>query len=145
MKRAALAALVFLTLTAEKCNTDKGSGAGELGNMASLLDSRWVLQTLNGNALAMPEGMPAPWLKLGKEGNTVEGNGGCNALMGTYKLDGDKVSFPGTGSTKKYCEATMPTENAFLGALKRVDQFKLDGGVLKLLGAGSELATFKAE
>lgn len=143
MKRLLLGTLLFATLSAEKCNTDKSGAAGQLAN---IMDSKWVLQSLGGNAVSMPEGMPAPWLKLGKDGNAVEGNGGCNALMGSFALEGDKLSFPGgVASTKKYCESTMATENAFLGALKRVDQFKLDGGVLKLLGAGQELATLKGE
>lgn len=145
MKHLLLGSLLFVTLSAEKCNSDK-AGATGLGSIASLVDSKWVLQSLGGDAISMPDGLPAPWLKLGKEGNTIEGNGGCNALMGSFNLDGDKLSFPGgVGSTKKYCENTMATENAFLGALKRVDQFKLDGGVLKLLGAGQELATLKGE
>ncbi|MBX2973732.1 MAG: META domain-containing protein [Flavobacteriales bacterium] len=143
MKHLLLGTLLFVTLSAEKCNSDK---AGALGSVASIVDSKWVLQSLGGNAITMPDGMQAPWLKLGKDGSTVEGNGGCNALMGSFSLDGDKLSFPGgVGSTKKYCESTMSTENAFLGALKRVDQFKMDGGMLKLLGAGQELATLKGE
>lgn len=144
MKRLLLGTLLFATLTAEKCNSDGARGTGS-DKMPLIMDSRWVLQTLNGNAVTMPEGTALPWLKLGKEGNTIEGNGGCNALMGSFNLDGDKISFPGLGSTKKFCAETMPTENAFMAALKRVDQFKLDGGTLQLLGAGSELATLKGE
>lgn len=143
MRHLLLGTLLFTTLSAEKCNSDKAQGAGQLAN---IMDSKWVLQTLSGNAITMPEGMSAPWLKLGKDGNAVEGNGGCNNLMGTFSLDGDKLSFPGgVASTKKYCEGAMATENAFMGALKRVDQFKLNGGVLTLLGAGRELATLKGE
>jgi len=40
-----------------------------------------------------------------------------------------------------YCEATQATETAFTSALNQVDSFKLDGGKLKLLSAGKELAT----
>ncbi|HRF82530.1 MAG TPA: META domain-containing protein [Flavobacteriales bacterium] len=140
MKHVLLGSLLFVTLSAEKCNKTNATTS-----MANVMDSKWVLQTLGGNAVSTPEGMEAPWLKLGKEGNSVEGNGGCNALMGTFNLEGDKISFPGMGSTKKYCESTMSTENAFMSALKRVDQFKIDGGVLKLLGGGQELATLKGE
>ena len=79
-------------------------------------------------------------------GNTLEGNGGCNQLMGSFALEGDKLSFPGgVGSTKKYCANTMATETAFLSALKRVDGFKMDGGLLKLMGGGQELAAMKGE
>lgn len=144
MKRLLFGTLLFVTLSAEKCASDKTAG-GDVKGMANVLDNKWVLQSLGENAVTMPDGMAAPWLKLGKEGNTVEGNGGCNALMGSFTMEGDKISFPGLGSTKKYCESTMSTENAFMSALKRVDQFKLDGGMLHLLGGGQELATLKGE
>lgn len=144
MKHLALATLLFATLTAEKCNSDQ-AGTGGAAQLATVQDAKWVLQSLNGIALKMPEGTTAPWLMLGKEGNQIQGNTGCNALLGTYELAGEKIKFPGMGSTKKYCEETMPTENAFLDAMKRVDSFSMDGGLLKLLGGGAELASFKKE
>lgn len=142
MKHLLLGTLLFITLSAEKCNTDK---AGTTGQLADIRDNKWVVTAVGENAVLMPEGMEAPWLKLGKEGNNIEGNGGCNALMGTFNLEGDKISFPGMGSTKKYCESTMSIENALLAALKRVDQFKVDGSTLKLLGAGQQLITLTGE
>lgn len=142
MQRILLASLLFVTLSAEKCNTEQAGAAG----MAKVLDNKWVLQSLGENAISMPDGEPAPWLRFMKDGNSLEGHGGCNQLMGSFALEGDKLSFPGgVGSTKKYCANTMATETAFLGALKRVDGFKLDGGLLKLMGGEQELATLKSE
>ncbi|MCB0765811.1 MAG: META domain-containing protein [Flavobacteriales bacterium] len=142
MKQLLIATLLFVTLSAEKCNTDQAGVTG----MANVLDTKWVLQSLGENAISMPDGLPSPWLKLMKDGNTLEGNGGCNQLMGSFALEGDKLSFPGgVGSTKKYCANTMATETAFLSALKRVDGFKMDGGLLKLMGGGQELAAMKGE
>lgn len=142
MKQLLIATLLFVTLSAEKCNTDQADVTG----MANVLDTKWVLQSLGENAISMPDGLPSPWLKLMKDGNTLEGNGGCNQLMGSFALEGDKLSFPGgVGSTKKYCANTMATETAFLSALKRVDGFKMDGGLLKLMGGGQELAAMKGE
>lgn len=131
--------LLFATLTAEKC-TPSEQGAGGTDAAASVFGRKWVLNTLNGNRVTMPDGTTAPWLMLGADGNAIEGHGGCNSLMGTFTLEGERISFPGLGSTKKFCAETMPTENAFLAALKRVDQYVLEGGTLKLLGAGAELA-----
>ncbi|MGV3637221.1 MAG: META domain-containing protein [Flavobacteriales bacterium] len=145
MNRLLLGTLFFATLTAEKCSSDKPATADDAKGMTQVLDSKWVLTALGADAVKMPDGMAAPWLKLGKEGYKVEGHGGCNALMGTFNLEGDRISFPGLGSTKKFCESTMPTENAFLSALKRVDHYTLEGGVLRLLGGGQELATLKPE
>lgn len=142
MKHLLIAAFLFVTLSAEKCNTDQAGVAG----MANVLDTKWVLQSLGENAISMPDGSPAPWLRLAKDGSTLEGNGGCNQLMGSFTLEGEKLSFPGgVGSTKKYCANAMATETAFLSALKRVDGFKMDGGLLKLMGGGQELAALKGE
>ena len=71
MKQLLIATLLFVTLSAEKCNTDQAGVTG----MANVLDTKWVLQSLGENAISMPDGLPSPWLKLMKDGNTLEGNG----------------------------------------------------------------------
>lgn len=131
MKYLTLAAALFMTLSANTCK--KGT------ELASIADTKWVLQTLGGEAVKMPDGVEQPWLQLA--GDQLSGFGGCNRLMGAVELAGDKLKFPGVGSTKMYCEATQATESAFTSALNKVDSFKLDGGKLKLLSAGKELAT----
>jgi heat shock protein HslJ len=65
--------------------------------------------------------------------------------MGGYKMEGTALSFSDVGSTKKYCEGVQPTENAITGLLRQVDGYKMEGGLLKLLGAGKELAALKAQ
>jgi len=135
MKHITLAFALLLILSANKCtNTPK--------DMPSLMDKKWVIQSLAGNALKMPEGVEQPWLQLA--GDQLQGFGGCNQLMGQYALEGSALSFPGVGSTKKYCEGIQPTENAITTMLGKVDSFKMDKGLLKLLGAGKELAALKA-
>lgn len=134
--------LLMTVLSANKCNEDKTA----MGAMATdaLMNSTWVLQTLGGKAVAMPEGVDTPWIKLSADGDRLEGFGGCNNMFGGFQIEGSKISFPGLGGTKKYCEATQQTENAFMGALRETDAFKLDKGVLSLLQGTRELATLKA-
>lgn len=152
MRYVPIALALLVTMSAHKCNEKTvaavggGSPAAGVEKIGSILDSKWVLQTLKGNAISMPDGVPAPWLKLNKEGDRLEGFGGCNNMMGGFSLTGDKISFPGLAATKKFCEATMPTENGFMSALRNTRTFKMDGNVLKFLGdGGSDLATFKPE
>ncbi len=111
--------------------------------MTSLLDKKWVFQSLAGQALKMPDGVEQPWLQLA--GDQLSGFGGCNRLMGGVKMDGSSLSFPGVGSTKMFCEGVQPTESAIKQVLGQVDSFKMDDGLLKLMGAGKELAALKAE
>lgn len=129
-------ALLLLTLTANKC-AQKGP------DLAAMKDKKWVVETLNGQRPELPDGTERPWLKLA--GDQLQGFGGCNALMGTYALEGSKLSFGSIGSTKKYCEGVQPTENAVKEMLGKVDAYRLEGNQLRLLGGGKELATLAGE
>jgi heat shock protein HslJ len=135
MKKLALALSLLMILSANTCK--------KAGGMTSLLDKKWVFQSIAGEALKMPEGTEMPWLQLA--GDQLQGFGGCNQLMGGYKMEGTALSFSDVGSTKKYCEGVQPTENAITGLLRQVDGYKMEGGLLKLLGAGKELAALKAQ
>jgi heat shock protein HslJ len=136
MKHLAIAFTLFITLSANTCKNTAT-------DMTSLMDKKWVVQSVTGKALDLPAGTETPWLKLA--GDQLQGFGGCNTLMGQYELDGTALGFSGVGSTKKYCEGIQPTETAITGMLGRVDSFKMDKGLLRLMGGGQELATLKAE
>ena len=60
---------------------------------AELTESYWKLIELNGNAVEAKEGGKEAHIILRKEGNRVNGNGGCNNLMGTYSINGEKINF----------------------------------------------------
>jgi len=150
----AISLLLLVTLSAHKCNEKTAAAAGD-GNPAvgmtkipGIMDSKWVVRTIKGNVVTMPDkGGEAPWLRMLKEGNKVEGFGGCNSLMGGFRLSGEQIQFPNLGSTKKFCESTQSIENGFMGALKATRKFKLDkAGLLHLTDdAGADLATFTQE
>ena len=122
-----------LMLSAGKC-ADKGAPA-------NILDTKWMLQSIAGQAIQMPAGTEMPWLKVGAD-KSLSGFGGCNNLMGQVALDGANIGFPGVASTKKYCEATQKTEDAFMGVLRETKNFKLQDGLLKLMNGDKELASF---
>lgn len=136
MKHALIAFLVFFTLTANKC-------AQPMPDSAALLEKKWVFQTIEGERLNLPDKAEAPWLKLSED--KLMGFGGCNALFGSYTVEGDKLSFSNVGGTKKYCEGIQPTENAVKEVLGKVESFKLGDGVVKLMGGGNELAELRGE
>jgi heat shock protein HslJ len=131
-----IALALFFTLTAEKCSKTSAS----VDPLTTLTGSQWNLTSLAGEALHLPEGVKTPFLTLAKDGK-LSGFGGCNQLMGSMKLEGSSLSFPGLGGTKMFCKAAQPTENAFMGALRSTNAFKLDGDKLMLLDGTKELAT----
>lgn len=136
MKFSFVAVVLGLVLSASKC-ADKSGGMG----MTDVLDKKWMLRSLAEQALQLPEGAQNPWMQLAAD-KSLSGFGGCNNLMGQFNLDGSTIGFPGVGSTKKYCDGTQKTENAFMGALREANSFKLDKGLLKLMKDGTELASF---
>lgn len=135
MKQITFALALLLTLSANKCSNTPDS-------MSALKDTKWNIGSLAGEALQLPADVERPWLML--SGDNLQGFGGCNRLMGQYQLDGNALSFMGVGSTKMYCEGIQPTESAVMEMLYKVDAFKMDKGMMKLMGAGKELATLQA-
>lgn len=125
-----------MVLSAGKCT--KTSSAEALKQMAG---DTWQLSQLAGEPVTVPEGRELPNLKLDPTNNALSGFGGCNRLMGSVQLEGDRLSFPGLGGTKMFCEGTMALEDKFTAALRDTDSFKLDGGKLTLLKGAQELAT----
>ncbi|MBL7962417.1 MAG: META domain-containing protein [Flavobacteriales bacterium] len=136
--RSALLLLLPVLLMANKCREAAGGTAN-----ASLLDTKWFIQTLNGKAFELPEGVERPWLQLA--GEQVSGFNGCNQVMGAFKLDAKdgRIGFPDLASTRKYCEPTADLEKGLMSALGKVDSYEMKDGTLRLLSSGKELLTLK--
>ncbi|MCB9169165.1 MAG: META domain-containing protein [Flavobacteriales bacterium] len=143
MKHLLMLSALAVLLSANKC-ADTKMGGNTTTDLAALAGGQWMLATLNGKPIEMPEGAKTPWVKLDQEGAQLSGYGGCNQLMGSYKLEGDRISFPGLGSTKMLCPATSDLESKFLNALRLTDGFKMDGDVLRLMQGTTELATLRS-
>lgn len=62
----------------------------------------------------------------------VKGNSGCNGLGGKYILNGNKLYFSDKGfmSTMMFCKDSI--EPDFLKALKKMDNYKIDGEYLEI-------------
>lgn len=133
VKTTLAALLLFTTMTAEKCAKSGGSAA-------TITDTKWVVETVHGKAVTVPDGIEKPYIRVTSEG-ALTGFGGCNQLMGNAKVDGSKVEFPTVGSTKMFCEATQPVERELMSALREAHTFTLDGDKLTLNGASGEVAT----
>lgn len=78
-------------------------------------------------------GAPLPSSKSGKEAHLrfteageVNGNAGCNSLMGSYeRAAGNRLRFGALATTEMYCTAGMETELEFLKVLSATDNFSL--------------------
>jgi heat shock protein HslJ len=75
----------------------------------------------------------------------VSGSDGCNRVSGTYKREGDAVTFGPMAGTRMACPDTGDIERAFGDALQRAARLTVSGDRLELLdAAGLRLAAFAA-
>ncbi|MDR0573145.1 MAG: META domain-containing protein [Tannerella sp.] len=110
-----------------------------------LVEKYWKLTELSGEAVVTPEGGKEARLILKKEGNAVNGNGGCNSFRGTYTLKpGNRINFSKMASTLMMC-ANMDTETKMFQALETADNYVVNGDTLALNNAEmAPLARFEA-
>ena len=107
---------------------------------ADLNERTWMLATLDGKAIQLPEGTRTPDLTIGKD-NVVSGFGGCNRFSGQARVEAASIAVPGLMRTKMYCAAVQATEDAFMAALGATNAYRITGNTLVLLDKEKELAT----
>jgi heat shock protein HslJ len=101
-----------------------------------LLDTAWRLSGV------MPETRAARLQLL--DGGRVAGSDGCNRLLGSYVLDGEKLSFGSLAGTRMACANHDPASAAMPAALARVTHWRVAGRVLELRAEGAVLLRFDA-
>ncbi len=112
---------------------------------ASLENTHWQLVRLGNMPVMTDSQRQQPYLVFDSKSLRVAGSGGCNRLTGSYKRNGDQLTFGQIASTRMACVQGMETENAFLQALQHVSTWKIAGNQLELLdAAGNLVARFEA-
>jgi copper homeostasis protein (lipoprotein) len=110
---------------------------GPLLASAGLQDNHWVLTALDGRPVsATAPGQRETSLVLHSRQQRYAGWAGCNRLIGSYALDGSRLSFSPAAGTMMACPEGMEAEKAFLEALPRVTGWRITGVHLEMLDAG---------
>ena len=113
-----------------------------MADQATILNDIWALEEIEGAAVTTADfGRELPVLEFHKVDGKVMGNSGCNQLSGSYKTDGDKITFGPMISTKMACPGNG--EQRFLTALHAANTFRIDGLKLILLDGSVEKLQFK--
>ena len=121
-----------------------GESCGNQLSDATLTDTYWKLTRLRGKAVPVGADGREPHLVLAGQGR-VSGSGGCNRLVGGYRLDGARIELTRIAGTMMACPEGMETEHAFTAALGEVRSWRLAGEQLDLLAAdGVVLLRFEA-
>ncbi len=113
----------------------------------SLTETYWKLIELNGEPMVPSETNKKEMnIIIKKDGNIVNGHGGCNSFRGTYTLlEGtDRITFSQMASTLMAC-IDMKKETEFMDVLLKVDNYSIKGNILSLNKARmAPLAKFEA-
>lgn len=111
-----------------------------------LINTYWKLVTLDGAPVVTHENFREAHLVLHQEASRLAGATGCNTLMGSYRVENERIEFGQIASTKMACPPSqMKTEQDFLATLKQVTAWSVDGAMLVLSSDNSEsLAVFEA-
>ena len=107
-----------------------------------LVGTRWVLYTMNGNAV--PNLPRSIYLEFTEEKRKrFVGFAGCNDLFGEYSLNPNKVLFEKVGMTRKTCYY-QEIETEFMKMLENSTHFKIRGHQLSFYNDSQIIATLKA-
>jgi copper homeostasis protein (lipoprotein) len=112
---------------------------------AALENTYWKLVQLRGRPVDDVERQREAHIVLQPAQRRLAGSGGCNRLVGSYTLAGERLSFGGAAATRMACPQGMAQEQTFLDALAAAARWRIDAQRLELLDAqGASLARFEA-
>jgi len=101
----------------------------------ALRGQRWRLQGLQDRTepgLVQAPDRP-PELELAADSERMSGSGGCNRLMGGYRLKGERLRFSQLASSQMACpQEVMAFEQRYTRALERVRRWNIDKHTLLL-------------
>lgn len=139
MKHAKILSTVLVILILTSCgysklntNSNKSPNINTIIMDVPLQDTHWKLISLVGKPINSSKNLKEMYILFRSDNNRAEGNGGCNAFVTSYQLNGDSSVFLGElASTKMYCQG-IENENAFFMALSKTDHFQIHDDTLIL-------------
>jgi heat shock protein HslJ len=124
-----------------------GVGAGTSAEPAvSLAATDWRLVKVEDEEVKASDSAREAHLVLDAMTHRVSGSGGCNQLVGGWKVNGDHIVFSQMASTMMACADGMDAEGKFLKALGSASRWKISGQELELMDdAGGVVLVFEAK
>jgi len=128
----------FISLAdATDCGGEASSGVAVV---ASLRDTAWRVEQLDGRPLAGLAPAQSPTLQFAASERRVAGYTGCNRFAGSYELDGNDLRFSQLATTRMACAGEAGVvEQAFSAALGQVRTLRLTDQRLELFDESGTL------
>jgi copper homeostasis protein (lipoprotein) len=121
-----------------------GETCGARFDTAPLENSYWKLTRLGDGPVRVGARQREPHLILRPDTARLAGFGGCNRLLGGYRVDGERIELSPVASTMMACPEGMDTEQALVDTLERATSWGIVGEHLELFDAdGGRLAGFE--
>lgn len=126
-------------------NSSDAKNASSATEVAPLQETHWKLTELNNKPIPDTATNKEMYMILKNADSRVEGNGGCNAFSGTFKLEkSNKIFFGQMVSTKMWCQG-LDYETRFFKTLSIADHYYIKGDTLSLTkGKLMRVAKFEA-
>ena len=111
------------------------------------LEGNWELNYISGPRIAFEGLYPneKPNITFNINENLAMGKNSCNNYTGTFKVEGNKISFNegGMASTKMFCEGAG--ESTYMNTLAKINGYSIseDGKVLTLLTGDIAMMRFE--
>lgn len=126
-------------------NAAQSSAKATAAPTGSLEGTKWRLQTMGAKGAEKTVEGTAPLLLQFEPGGKVSGSGGCNTFGGSYKVNGQNLTFSDLVSTLRACtdETIGNQESRYLKALQQATRFTLAGDSLVIeYGEGQTALNF---
>ena len=145
MKKVSLFFLVFCVYLTACQHNRSGPPAPAEKSSAPLEGTVWLLTRLGGADVDSAKIKIEPSLTFSAD-KRISGTGGCNRMVGSYQLEGDKMTFSQMASTKMACFEGTDVDVPLAQALEKARTFKIEGQNLILRDEkGTPVAEFKAK
>ncbi len=126
--------------------TGAGASVSAAGAEVSLATTDWRLVKVGDEEVKASDPAREPHMVLDAKTHRVSGSGGCNRLVGGWKVNGDHIIFGQMASTMMACADGMDAEGKFLKALGNASRWKISGQELELMDdSGGVVAVFEAK
>jgi copper homeostasis protein (lipoprotein) len=112
---------------------------------APLAGTRWRLTRLEDEPVIGGARKREAWLQFDATQTRIAGSGGCNAISGSYAVDGAALRFSKVAATMTGCRDDAQQDRAFVAVLGRVQRWLVAGSLLEFIDADERLlARFEA-
>ena len=113
---------------------------------ASLPNTYWRIVKLEGEPAPVVDNRREPHLVLRGDAGRYAATVGCNQLIGSYEVAGDRLTFTGGATTRMACPPPLDArEDTLKQVLAATRSWRINGQVLELFdGEGAAIATLEA-